>query len=70
MIRCAAYLRISKDGEGLGIDRQWQAVRELAASKGWAIEPRLKIEENSTSAWDDSKPRPVKCRATGKHCLN
>jgi DNA invertase Pin-like site-specific DNA recombinase len=41
MTRCAAYLRISKDDEGLGlgIDRQWQAVSELAASKGWTIDP-------------------------------
>ena len=60
MTRCAAYLRISKDGEGLGlgIERQRNAVTELAASKGWTIDPRWTFEENSTSAWDDSKPRP------------
>jgi site-specific DNA recombinase len=58
--RTAAYLRISKDeaGQGLGIERQRQAVTTLAESKGWRLDPRWVINENDTSAWDDSKPRP------------
>ena len=59
-VRAAAYLRISKDGEGdgLGIDRQYEAVKALCAAKGWELDPAWVIEENNRSAWDDSKPRP------------
>lgn len=60
MIKAAAYLRISKDdeGQGLGIDRQHEAVKILCEQKGWVLDPLWVIAENNRSAWDDSKPRP------------
>lgn len=60
VIKAAAYLRISKDdeGQGLGIDRQHEAVKILCEHKGWVLDPLWVIAENNRSAWDDSKPRP------------
>jgi len=58
--RAAAYLRISKDdeGTGLGVDRQYEAVKTLCGQRGWTLDPAWVIRENNKSAWDDSKPRP------------
>ncbi len=57
--RAAVYLRISRDeaGEGLGIDRQRDAVKSLARAKGWVIDPAWVIEENDVSAYA-KRPRP------------
>lgn len=59
-IRAAAYLRISKDeeGQGLGIERQLDAVKALCQQRDWELDQRWLIAENNRSAWDDSKPRP------------
>jgi site-specific DNA recombinase len=48
----AVYARISKDrgGEGLGVERQMEACRHLAAAKGWQIAEDWLITENDTSA--------------------
>lgn|GEM_PF-1065847 len=57
MTSAVAYLRISKDrnGEGLGVERQLEACKHLAAAKGWEID--LVLDENDTSA-TSSKRRP------------
>lgn len=59
-IRAAAYLRSSKDEEaqGLGIECQRDAVKDLCQQRGWTLDERWLIPENHPSAWDDSKPRP------------
>jgi site-specific DNA recombinase len=48
----AVYARISKDrgGQGLGVERQLEACRHLAAAKGWQIADDWVITENDTSA--------------------
>lgn len=54
----AAYVRISKDmtGEALGVQRQEQACRDLAASKGWDV--AQVFADNDVSA-TRSKVRPA-----------
>ncbi|MFJ6416453.1 recombinase family protein [Paeniglutamicibacter sp. NPDC091659] len=56
-IRCAIYARISDDkrGEGLGVERQEQACRELAERNGWEV-VLVKVD-NGISAYS-GKPRP------------
>ncbi|MGJ0388760.1 recombinase family protein [Microbacterium sp. CGR1] len=56
-MRAAIYTRISedKDGDELGVERQEQDCRRLAAAKGWEVVQVF--EENDTSAYR-SKVRP------------
>lgn len=58
-IRAACYLRISKDTEGdsLGVQRQLDACRHLAAAKGWELDEDWVLDENDTSA-STGKTRP------------
>jgi DNA invertase Pin-like site-specific DNA recombinase len=57
-LRCAIYCRISDDkrGEGLGVQRQEEACRQLADRFGWSI-VTVQID-NSISAYS-GKPRPA-----------
>jgi DNA invertase Pin-like site-specific DNA recombinase len=56
-VRCAIYCRISQDREGahLGVDRQAEDCRELAARMGWTVVQVF--EDNDISAYS-GKPRP------------
>lgn len=51
-MKTAIYARISKDqrGDSLGVDRQEQACRELAAAQGWEVSEDHVFRENDTSA--------------------
>ncbi|MFT4008858.1 MAG: recombinase family protein [Nocardioidaceae bacterium] len=55
----AVYCRISKDstGEGAGVERQRAACMELAASRGWSIDPANVYIENDTSATTGRRPK-------------
>ncbi|WP_205754162.1 MULTISPECIES: recombinase family protein [Arthrobacter] len=57
-LKCALYLRISKDKKGLslGVDRQEEACRALAAQLGWEV--YAAFSENDLSAYS-GKPRPL-----------
>jgi DNA invertase Pin-like site-specific DNA recombinase len=57
-IRAAIYVRISKDrtGEALGVQRQEQDCRELAARCGWDV--AAVYVDNDISASNKKKPRP------------
>lgn len=57
-LKCALYLRISKDKQGLslGVERQEEACRALAAQLGWDVYTVL--SENDLSAYS-GKPRPL-----------
>jgi site-specific DNA recombinase len=56
--RAAIYTRISLDatGERLGVDRQREDCRKIAADRGWKIVEEY--EDNSVSASDVKKSRP------------
>lgn len=58
-IKAAVYVRISRDsqGEGLGVARQLQACRDMAAAKGWEIDDAWILNENDVSAV--KSPRPL-----------
>lgn len=57
MTRAAIYARISRDrtGAGLGVDRQAEECRDLAASRGWDV--TATFADNDLSAYS-GKPRP------------
>lgn len=57
MTRAAIYVRISRDttGEGLGVQRQEEDCRQLAASRGWQVVGVY--SDNDISAYS-GKPRP------------
>src|SRR4051812_1421815 len=57
-VRAAIYLRISLDatGEGLGVERQGEDCRRIAAERGWAVV--AEYVDNSISASDRRKDRP------------
>ncbi|WP_024817020.1 recombinase family protein [Arthrobacter sp. 31Y] len=61
MTTCAVYLRISKDkglgtaDEGLGVERQEQAIRKMLAKRGWNIGPIYRDNDVSASG---KVPRP------------
>lgn len=57
-VRAALYCRISRDsdGTGLGVARQMDACRKLAAQLGWTIAGVY--PDNSKSAYDRKKKRP------------
>jgi DNA invertase Pin-like site-specific DNA recombinase len=57
-LRAAIYCRISRDkrGEGLGVERQEQACRELAQAHGWAV--TQVYVDNDVSAYNRSVSRP------------
>jgi site-specific DNA recombinase len=56
-MRAAAYVRISRDEEGLklGIKRQEQDCRELAASRGWKLE-RIYSDNDITASGKHKRP--------------
>jgi DNA invertase Pin-like site-specific DNA recombinase len=58
-IRAAIYVRISKDrtGEALGVARQEQDCRDLAARNGWDV--AAVYVDNDISASSKKKPRPA-----------
>lgn len=58
-MKAAVYLRISRDkaGEGLGVERQLESCRHLAAAKGWEIDPDWIVNDNDMSA-SGVKKRP------------
>ncbi len=60
VLKTAIYTRISRDktGEGLGVERQEDACRSLAAAKGWAVDENWLLVENDASATSD-KGRPL-----------
>jgi site-specific DNA recombinase len=64
-IRAAIYVRISKDrtGEALGVARQEEDCRELAARNGWEVVDVYK--DNDVSASDKRKPRKQYRRMLG-----
>ena len=55
LIRCVAYVRISEDrtGAGLGVERQLQDIKALAARLGWSI---VKVfDDNDVSAYSGKR---------------
>lgn len=57
-VRVAIYCRISRDkrGEGLGVERQEQACRELAQAYGWTV--TQVYVDNDVSAYNRTVERP------------
>lgn len=55
---CAVYARISRDEEqdGLGIERQMDAIDKFVAEKGWAVAPQWRLSETASASV--RKPRP------------
>lgn len=55
----AIYARISRDAEGdeLGVDRQLEACRELAARRGWVVSGEY-VDNDVSASTRSTKPRP------------
>ena len=58
-MRCATYARMSRDEaeDGLGIERQTEAIEKFCAERGWEIDPRWRLTETASASV--KKPRPV-----------
>lgn len=59
VIRCVIYVRISQDrsGEALGVERQEEDCRALAARLGWEV-VAVFIENDTSASTRSKKPRP------------
>lgn len=58
MRQCAIYARISRDEEqdGLGIERQVEAIEKFVAEKGWQISRAWRLTETASASVKKSRP--------------